>query len=138
MNPIAAWQTITRPKPLLEAADVLDACDQSLGRLDGLIMHAKAERPPSIGAEAMHPTVCAAAARLWRDGHFRQAVTAPAEAVVLMVKTRTKRNDVSETALWRDTFSDEDLQPGRPRLRFHELLTELAEDTQPDIAGTCH
>jgi hypothetical protein len=22
--------------------------------------------------------------------------------------------------------------------RIHELLTELGEDTQPDIAGTCH
>jgi len=38
VDPITAWQTIARPKPLLEAADVLGACDQALGRLDGLIL----------------------------------------------------------------------------------------------------
>lgn len=58
------WQTITRPKPLLEPSDILDSCEQAIGRLNGLILRAEAERPPTIGAEAMHPTVWGAAARL--------------------------------------------------------------------------
>lgn len=118
VDPITNWQTITRPKPLLEAADILGACDYALGRLDGLIMQAEAERPPTVSTEAMHPAVWGAAARLWRDGHFREAVAASAEAVVLMVKTRTKRNDVAESALWQETFSERDPQPGKPRLRW--------------------
>jgi hypothetical protein len=118
VDPITNWQTITRPKPLLEASDVLGACDQALGRLDGLVLQAEAERPPNVGAEAMHPTVWGAAARLWRDGHFREAVSGAAEAVVLMVKTRTKRNDVAESSLWQQAFSDKDPQPGQPRLRW--------------------
>jgi hypothetical protein len=118
LDPITNWETITRPKPLLDASDVLGACDQALGRLDGLIMQAEAERPPAVGAEAMHPTVWGASSRLWRDRHFREAVAAAAEAVVLMVKTRTKRNDIADTALWQDTFSDRPPQPGRPRLRW--------------------
>jgi hypothetical protein len=118
VDPITAWQTIMRPKPLLEPVDILGACDQALGRLDGLILQAEAERPPTVGAEAMHPTVWGAAARLWRDGHFREAVSGAAEAVVLMVKTRTKRNDIAEAALWQQVFSDRDPQPGQPRLRW--------------------
>lgn len=118
VDPITSWQTITRPKPLLEAPDVLGACDQALGRLDGLILQAEAERPPTVGAEAMHPAVWGAAARLWRDGHFREAVAGASESVVAMVKTRTKRNDVFATSLWRETFSDKPPQPGKPRLRW--------------------
>ncbi|WP_199434814.1 TIGR02391 family protein [Qaidamihabitans albus] len=83
-----------------------------------MILQAEAERPPSVGAEAMHPAVWGAASRLWRDGHFREAVAGAAEAVVLMVKIRTKRNDVSETSLWQQTFSDKEPQPGQPRLRW--------------------
>ncbi len=118
VDPITSWHTITRPKPLLEAPDVLNACDQALGRLDGLILQAEAERPPSVGAEAMHPVVWGAAARLWRDGHFREAVAGASESVVAMVKTRTRRNDVSATDLWRQTFSDKDPRSGQPRLRW--------------------
>lgn len=118
VDPITAWQTIARPKPLLEAADVLGACDQALGRLDGLILRAEAERPPTVGAEAMHPLVWGAAARLWRDGYFRAAVAGASESVVAMLKSRTKRNDVSATSLWRETFSDRAPQVGKPRLRW--------------------
>lgn len=118
VDPIANWQTITRPKPLLEAVDVLGACDQALGRLEGLMLQAEAERPPSVGVEAMHPVVWGAASRLWRDRHFREAVGAAAEAVALLVKTRTGRNDVADTALWQEAFSDKEPAPGKPRLRW--------------------
>jgi hypothetical protein len=66
----------------------------------------------------MHPTVWGAAMRLWRDGHYREAVAAAAEAVILQVKARTRRNDVAEAALWQETFSDRDPVPGKPRLRW--------------------
>jgi hypothetical protein len=35
-----------------------------------------------------------------------------------MLKSRTKRNDVSSTSLWRETFSDRAPQMGKPRLRW--------------------
>jgi hypothetical protein len=118
VDPIAAWQTITRPRPLLEPADVLDACDQAIGRLEGMILKAEAERPPAIGAEALHPIVWGAAMALWRNGHYREAVAGAAEAVAGMAKIRTRRNDVAETALWQEAFSDKPPQPGKPRLRW--------------------
>lgn len=118
IDPIAAWQTITKPKPLLEADDVLGVCEQALGRLEAMIEKAEAEAPPTVGAEAMHPLVWGAAARLWRDGHYRESVTAAADALVAQLKVMTKRNDVAETALWQETFSNQEPVPGKPRLRW--------------------
>lgn len=118
VDPIAAWHTITKPKPVLEPDDIISACVQMIGRLDDLIKKADAEAPPSIGAEAMHPIIWGAARRLWLDGHFRQAVSAAAESLIAQVKARTGRNDVSETALWQETFSNDSPRLGRPRLRW--------------------
>lgn len=118
VDPVAAWHSITMPKPLLETTDILDACEQMLGRLEAMIVKAKAEAPPTIGAEAMHPLVWGAARRLWRDGHFRQAVAAASDAVVTNVKSLTGRNDVPETALWQETFAVAEPSTRKPRLRW--------------------
>lgn len=83
IDPIAAWSTITLPKPLFEPPNILDACNPMLGRLDAKIAKAEAEAPPTIGAEAMHPLIWEASKALWRDRHFRQSVAAAAEALVV-------------------------------------------------------
>ncbi len=118
IDPFAAWLSITQPKPVLEPANILDACDQAIGRLEGKALKAEAELPPQIGVVSMHPLVWGAAGPLWRDGHYRQAVTAAAESLVAQVKARTGRNDVAETALWQEVFSDKPPTAGRPRLRW--------------------
>lgn len=41
VDPIAAWDSVTKPKPVLEPDDVLGAVSMTLGRLDALIMEAK-------------------------------------------------------------------------------------------------
>lgn len=118
VDPIAAWHTIAQPKPLLEADDVLGACDQMLGRLEAMRLKAEAEAPPTIGAEAMHPLIWGAARRLWGDQHYRAAVASASDTLVGSVKNLTRRNDVAETALWQETFSAQDPTPGGPRLRW--------------------
>ncbi|MGC4877330.1 TIGR02391 family protein [Micromonospora sp. DT43] len=118
IDPIANWASITDPKPVVEPSNVLDACDQMLGRIEAMIARAEAEAVPLVGVEAMHPVVWGAAGRLWRDGHFRQAVAAAAEAAMATLKARTGRNDVAETALWQEVFSDRAPAPGKPRLRW--------------------
>lgn len=118
VDPVAAWETITMPKPLLEANDVLGASEQMLGRLESMIVKAEAEAPPAVGAAAMHPLIWGAARALWRDRHYRAAVGTAAEALVAHVKSTTGRNDVAETALWQQTFSDNTPLPGQPRLRW--------------------
>lgn len=118
IDPIANWETITRPKPLLEASDVLNACERMLGQLETQVAKAAAEAPPAIGAAAMHPLIWGAAQRLWRDQHYREAVAAAADALIDSVKRMTRRNDVSETALWQETFAEKDPASGKPRLRW--------------------
>lgn len=123
IDPIAAWHSITKPKPVLEPDDIESACSQLLGRLDGLLLKAEADAPPTIGAASMHPLVWGAARRLWRDRHFRQAVAAASESVISNVKSLVGRNDLSETALWQEVFSDRPPMVGRPRLRWPGLAS---------------
>lgn len=118
IDPIANWETIIRPKPLLEASDVLGACERMLGQLETQVAKATSEAPPAIGAAAMHPLIWGGAQRLWRDQHYREAVAAAADALIDSVKRMTRRNDVSETALWQETFAEKDPVAGKPRLRW--------------------
>jgi hypothetical protein len=118
VDPIAVWHSITQPKPVLEPSDILSALGQMEGRLENLIAQAEAEAPPTVGTQAMHPLIWGAAARLWRDKHFRQAVAAAAEALVTNVKSITGRNDVAETPLWQQVFSAAPPTEAQPRLRW--------------------
>jgi uncharacterized protein (TIGR02391 family) len=118
VDPIAAWHTVTQPKPLLEPDNIIDACDQMIGSLEDLAARAEAEVPPTVDVAAMHPVVWGQAARLWRDGHYRQAVSAAADGVAQLVKSRTGGPELDDTARWNHAFSEKDPEPGRPRLRW--------------------
>ena len=107
-----------RARPVLEPADITDACDNIVGRLRDLLAQAEAQLPPAVGAEAMHPIVWGASKKLLEDGYYRLAVRAAAEAVVQVVKTMTGRNDAPESSLWQDVFSDKAPTPGHPQLRW--------------------
>lgn len=118
VDPIAAWNTVTQPKPALEPENIIDACDQMIGSLEDLAAQAEAEAPPTVDVSEMHPAVWGQAARLWRDGHYRHAVSAAADGVVQLVKSRTGRHDIPDTSQWQQAFSSDPPQPGRPRLRW--------------------
>lgn len=51
-----------------------------IGALEDLAARAEAELPPTVDVAEMHPAIWGEAARLWRDGHYRQAVSAAATA----------------------------------------------------------
>jgi hypothetical protein len=118
VDPIAAWATILGPKPVLEPENILSACGQMIGRLEAQITEAEAAAVPAVSAEAMHPLVWGAARAMWRDGHYRQAVAGAAEALVGQLKARTGRNNIAETSLWQESFSERPPEPGKPRLRW--------------------
>lgn len=118
IDPIAAWASVTRPKPVLEPQDVFDACDQMLGALDAMAAKARALAPPTLTPDTFHPLIWGAAGSLWNDGHRRQAVASAAEALISQVKVRTSRNDVAETDLWKQVLSSDPPAVGRPRLRW--------------------
>lgn len=118
VDPIAAWNTVTQPKPALEPTNILDACDQMVGALEALAAIAEAETPPTVDVAEMHPAVWGQAARLWRDEHYRQAVSAGADGVLQLVKSRTGRGELGDTAQWQQAFSKDAPEPGKPRLRW--------------------
>lgn len=103
---------------MLEPANIVDACNQMIGSLGELADRAEAELPPTVEVAEMHPAVWGQAARLWRDGHYRQAVSAAADGVVGLVKSRTGRRDIEDTSQWQQAFSKDDPEPGKPRLRW--------------------
>ncbi|MEU2899630.1 TIGR02391 family protein [Streptomyces sp. NPDC006967] len=106
VDPIAAWRTVTLPKPLLEPDDVIDATEQILGRLEAMELKAAAELPPTSGVEALHPTIWGPASKLWRDGHFRSAVHSAAEALTTQLRIRVGQNGMDATALYGKVFSE--------------------------------
>ncbi|MGW1409464.1 TIGR02391 family protein [Streptomyces sp. NPDC002403] len=105
VDPVAAWRTMTQPKPLLDAGDVLDAVDQMLGRLEAMTWKAEAELPPTTGVEAMHPTIWGAAKKLWLDGHFRLAVQSAAETLTAQLKARTGLQNLDATNVYEKVFA---------------------------------
>ena len=118
VDPIAAWRSAISPKPLLEPADVLDAAEQILGRLEAMTLKAEVERPPTVGVEAMHPTVWGAARKLYLDGYFRMAIHAAGEAIVQQLKVRMNRYDLDATPLWQQAFSNGSPTEDSARLRW--------------------
>jgi uncharacterized protein (TIGR02391 family) len=118
VDPIAAWQTITLPKPVLEPDDIVYTCHQVRGRLEAMILEAEADAAPQGVEESMHPLIWGASRGLWNNGHFRQAVAAASQALVAHVKSITGRTDVVDTAVWQQAFSADPPSPGNPRLRW--------------------
>ena len=88
--------------------------------------------PPTVDVAEMHPAVWGQAARLWRDGHYRQAVSAAADGVIGLVKSRTGRNDVPDTSQWQQAFSKDDPEPGKPRLRWPGNQTDQTVKSMND------
>lgn len=118
IDPFVNWQSVARPKPLLEPRDIRSCCEFALGRLESLINAAEAQAPPEVGIDSMHPLVWGAAADLWNDGYRRLAVEAAASAVVGQIKTRTGRTNDQDSPVLQQVFHNEDPKPGQPRLRW--------------------
>lgn len=72
---------------------------------------------PQISAADLHPWVWSGAASLWASGHFRSAVEDAAKKVNAETQNKVGRRDVSETDLFKQSFSLDPAKAGKPRLR---------------------
>ncbi|WP_406171139.1 TIGR02391 family protein [Streptomyces sp. NBC_00996] len=93
---------------------------------DAEIRERLGDAAPRLSAASLHPWVWSAARALWRDGHFREAVTAAARKVNRETQNKVMRRDATETALFQSAFSKDAPKPGQPRLR---LMTDDGGDT---------
>lgn len=75
------------------------------------------DNAPSVNAGDLHEWVWSAARSLWQSGHYRESVRAASMKVNAEAQNKVGRRDVSETDLFRQAYSDDDPQPGKPRLR---------------------
>jgi Protein of unknown function (Hypoth_ymh) len=73
---------------------------------------------PKHDPSDLHPWVADAAARLWGDGHQRQAVQAAATAVESWLRAKIEVHQGSVASLAASAFSSADPTPNVPRLRF--------------------
>lgn len=76
---------------------------------------------PQLAAGTMHPWVWESAARLWDDGHRREAIQAAATHIDLQMQAKLERADVSGSELVTQAFTAAHPESGKPRLRLPNL-----------------
>lgn len=101
-----------RQRGLRRAVEMLEALVEDLEEREG--------RPalPGLDPAGLHPWVADAAARLWHDGHQRQAVQAAASAVENWLRVKTGVHQGSIASLAASVFAPTGPTPDMPRLRF--------------------
>lgn len=75
------------------------------------------DNAPQLNAARLHPWIWDGARSLWQSGHYRQAVTDAATKLNAETQNKLGRRDISETDLFKQAFSLEAPQAGKPRLR---------------------
>lgn len=72
---------------------------------------------PRISAADLHPWVWEGAKSLWQSNHFVQAVRDAVTKLNAETQNKVGRRDVSETDLFKQSFSPDDPKPRKARLR---------------------
>lgn len=72
---------------------------------------------PELSAAELHPWVWSGAQSLWQSGHFRESVEGAIKKLNAETQNKVSRRDVSETDLFKQSFSTDDPKPGKARLR---------------------
>lgn len=75
------------------------------------------ENAPEISAANLHPWIWSGARSLWQSGHHVQAVRDAMTKLNAETQNKVGRRDVSETDLFKQSFSLDDAKPGKARLR---------------------
>ena len=72
---------------------------------------------PELSAADLHPWIWSGARSLWQSGHFVQAVRDAVTKLNAESQNKVGRRDVSETHLFKQSFSLDEPKPGKSRLR---------------------
>lgn len=82
-------------------------------RIDALL----GPRGPVLAVSGMHPEFAGTAARLFEQGHYREAVLRAARTVNEMTQDKLEVRGVEGVSLVQQAWSTNDPHPGQPRLR---------------------
>lgn len=72
---------------------------------------------PDLSAAELHPWIWGGAKSLWQSGHYREAVEGAIRKLNAETQNKVGRRDVSETDLFKQTFSLDPPKLGKARLR---------------------
>lgn len=75
------------------------------------------DNAPDLSAADLHPWIWSGARSLWQSGHFVQAVRDAVTKLNAETQNKVGRRDVSETDLFKQSFSLDEAKPGKARLR---------------------
>lgn len=75
------------------------------------------ENAPQLSAAELHPWIWSGASSLWQSGHFREAVEGAIKKLNAETQNKVGRRDLSETDLFKQSFSMDEPKPGKARLR---------------------
>lgn len=127
------WTTENYTSATDEFHQARDAARRLLARLDvqeEIEAHlGGADLSPRITAASLHPLIWKAAEAQWTTGHRHEAVLAAAKAVNSLLQSKVDRRDVSEGDLLRQAFSERPPEPGKPRLRFMEMVDDRTRES---------
>lgn len=76
------------------------------------------ENAPSLSASGFHPWAWEGARSLWQSGHYAEAIGAASRKINAETQNKVGRRDISEEALFKETFSTSAPDVGRARLRL--------------------
>ncbi len=72
---------------------------------------------PELSAAELHHWIWSGASSLWQSGHFREAVEGAIKKLNAETQNKVGRRDVSETDLFKQSFSLDEPKGGKSRLR---------------------
>lgn len=127
------WRTQLAAKPWLQTEDTfLDklASEQIVKLTEGVEIQTRLRSDVgSIIGETLHEWVWTAeTARKWHKNEYVDAVTEAAKSVNERVQAKTGRDDIGETKLFQELYSDKPAGAGKPRLRFGETNQVIERD----------
>lgn len=75
---------------------------------------------PDLSAAELHPWIWSGAKSLWQSGHYREAVEGAIKKLNAETQNKVGRRDISETDLFKQSFSMDEPKAGKSRLRRME------------------
>lgn len=75
------------------------------------------ENAPELSAAELHTWIWSGAKSLWQSGHYREAVEGAIKKLNAETQNKVGRRDLSETDLFKQSFSLDEPKPGKSRLR---------------------
>ncbi|WGJ88027.1 TIGR02391 family protein [Gordonia sp. SMJS1] len=89
----------------------------------------RGDASPRITAGSMHHLIWKAAEPQWSLGQRHEAVLAAAKAVNSLIQAKVGRRDLSDRKLVQEVFSPKQPEPGKPRLRFPEIIQDETRES---------